>query len=133
MKSNNQKTQRGGSVVLITALSLTVLAGCAAIAVDYGLLVADANRLQRACDSGALAGAQLLKVTGDDNYDTYQARTVAVLVVRPSDRLRAPSRVELATMRWVRESHADSRIPIKIARTTGTTSANSTMAVPLRR
>ena len=80
MKSNNQKTQRGGSVVLITALSLTVLAGCAAIAVDYGLLVADANRLQRACDSGALAGAQLLKVTGDDNYDTYQARTVAVQV-----------------------------------------------------
>lgn len=72
--------RRSGSVIILTAGGLLLFAGCAAIAVDYGLLVADANRLQRGCDAGALAGAQLLKITGDDNYDTYQARTVAVQV-----------------------------------------------------
>ena len=93
LKQNRRSHQRRGSVILLTAFGLVLFAGCAAIAVDYGLLVADANRLQRGCDAGALAGAQLLKVTGDDNYDTYQAKTVAVQVAAQNNITVDPNNV----------------------------------------
>lgn len=66
--------RRKGSVTVMMALSIVMLLGCSALAVDYGLLVADANRLQRACDAGALAGAAKLKATGVDSTDEYNAK-----------------------------------------------------------
>ncbi len=78
----NTHQSRRGSISVIMAAGITFFLGCGALAVDYGLLVADANRLQRACDAAALAGAAKLKVTGDDTYDTYQARQEAVIVGR---------------------------------------------------
>ncbi len=66
--------RRQGSVSVIMALSITFVLACGALAVDYGLLVADANRLQRACDAGALAGAAKLKTTGVDVTDEYNAK-----------------------------------------------------------
>lgn len=80
--SQRVSPKRRGSVTIIMAGGTTFLMACAAMAVDYGLLVADANRLQRACDAAALAGAAQLKVTGDDSYDTYNARQEAVRVAR---------------------------------------------------
>ena len=70
-------TYRKGSVSVIMALSITFIMGCGALAVDYGVLVADANRLQRACDAGALAGAMKLKTTGVDVTDEYNAKVDA--------------------------------------------------------
>ncbi len=69
--------RRGGSVIVIVALSLVALSGFAALGVDYGIMVNDANRLQRAADAAALAGATQLKKTGYDPTDTYNARIVA--------------------------------------------------------
>lgn len=47
--------------MVLTSLSLVALLGCVALSVDYGLLMMDANRLQRGCDAAALAGATKLK------------------------------------------------------------------------
>ncbi len=78
----DRQNRRRGSVTMIMAGGSIFMLGCAALAVDYGLLVADANRLQRACDAGALAGAAKLKVTGNDEYDKYQARQEAQRVAQ---------------------------------------------------
>lgn len=77
-----QKThfRRRGSITIITALGLIMVLGFGALAVDYGLLVADRNRMQRAADAAALAGATQLKRTGNEVTDTYNARTVAATV-----------------------------------------------------
>jgi Flp pilus assembly protein TadG len=46
-----------GSVSVVVALSLVVLLGFAALAVDYGYLAFSQRRLQSATDAAALAGA----------------------------------------------------------------------------
>lgn len=48
-------------MLVLTSLSIIALLGCVALSVDYGLLMMDASRLQRACDAAALAGATKLK------------------------------------------------------------------------
>lgn len=53
------RDQNGGVIVLV-AVSMIVLLGFAALAVDVGHLVAARNELQNAADAGALAGAQVL-------------------------------------------------------------------------
>lgn len=73
--------RRGGSVVVIAALSLVALTGMSALAVDYGMMVSDANRLQRACDASALAGATYLKSTGNDQVDVANARLAAAAMM----------------------------------------------------
>lgn len=52
--------RRRGAIAFVVAGSMVALMGFAALAVDYGLLNADVNRLQRGCDAGALAGASKL-------------------------------------------------------------------------
>ena len=80
----NRAARRSGSTVILMALSMTTLLGCAALAVDYGLLVADANRLQRAADAAALAGAGELCESGPSltaiATDTARARALAAVV-----------------------------------------------------
>lgn len=56
-------TSRQGSVLVMCALAMVVVIGAAAIAVDIGLYTLSANRLQRAADSAALAGAGNLVFT----------------------------------------------------------------------
>lgn len=53
------RNQNGGVIVLV-AVSMVVLLGFAALAVDVGHLVAARNELQNAADAGALAGARFL-------------------------------------------------------------------------
>jgi Flp pilus assembly protein TadG len=68
--------------MVFVVLMIVVLIGTTALAVDYGLLVADANRLQRAADSAALGGANLLLKSGTDatsiTYDQYNAKNMAI-------------------------------------------------------
>ena len=80
------KTQRRrGTILYIVAGSLVMVMGAAALAVDYGVLNADANRLQRACDAAALAGATKLKSSGNDSVDVPAAKELAVIAARRND------------------------------------------------
>ncbi len=85
-RPNRAQRRRGGVVIVMVALSLTVLLGCGAIAVDYGVMVSDANQLQRASDAAALAGANKLYKSGvtqtSITYDQFQARELAVAVAK---------------------------------------------------
>ena len=74
-KSHQRRT---GNIIIILLLTLVPIMGFGALAVDYGILVNDKNRLQRACDASSLAAAQELKATGNDNTDTSNATTVAI-------------------------------------------------------
>jgi hypothetical protein len=76
----DRRRRRSGVTVVIIALSMVSLLGFCALAIDYGLLCADANFLQRTCDAAALAGAQELKKTGDDSGDVGRATTAATTV-----------------------------------------------------
>lgn len=69
--------RRRGGVIVIVSLSLITLLGFCALGADYGMLVSDANRLQRACDAAALAGATQLKKTGNEQVDVLLARQAA--------------------------------------------------------
>ena len=78
--SNLRLNRRRGSVMVLMSLLLLVLLGCAGLAVDYGVLLSDKNRLQRAADAGALAGAAWLKRSGDPATDNANATAQAVSV-----------------------------------------------------
>ena len=54
------RTREHGAVLVIVVLSLTVLCGIAALAIDAGGFRAHRRQLQSAADAGALAGAQKL-------------------------------------------------------------------------
>jgi Flp pilus assembly protein TadG len=77
-----RRSRRGGTVILISAFAIISLLGFSALAVDYGLMVNDANRLQRACDASALAGATKLKQTGVDATDVYNAQVAIIATMK---------------------------------------------------
>jgi len=52
--------RRRGQVLVLVALSLLVLLGIVALAVDGGSLYAERRKMQNAADAGALAGARVL-------------------------------------------------------------------------
>ena len=81
----NRRARRGGSILIVTAAGMIAFMGFCALAIDYGVLVSDKNRLQRACDAGALAGASQLP---DKDKATELAQATAKLngtIVRASD------------------------------------------------
>jgi len=59
-KINNRISSEKGSVLVIVALGMVVLLGCASLVTDVGLLYTSRNRLINAADAAALAGAQEL-------------------------------------------------------------------------
>jgi len=79
------RRRRQGSVIVIVTLSFTVLLGCAAVSIDYGMLTMDANRLQRGCDAAALAAARQLKKSLDPVTDRYNATMEAQRVAWQND------------------------------------------------
>lgn len=87
------RDQRGAALALV-ALSMIALLSAVALAVDGGMLLTARTEAQRAADSGAIAGAQILAVAPEDSLGAAQAavefanrndirRTVAD--VRPQD------------------------------------------------
>ncbi len=76
----HQRNRRRGSILPLVALSMTVLLGISAFAVDYSVLLSDKNHLQRGCDAAALAGAAYLKRGADETANTNNAREQALLV-----------------------------------------------------
>ena len=70
-----RRGRRRGTIIHVIAGSIVLLCGCAALAVDYGILISDKNQLQRACDAAALGGATELP-------NTTAAQNKAELVAR---------------------------------------------------
>lgn len=64
MRKNRNKREAGSAIALF-AVGMVALLGFVSYALDYSLLLADANRLQRACDAAALAGAMELPDTSE--------------------------------------------------------------------
>ncbi|HEX8835243.1 MAG TPA: pilus assembly protein TadG-related protein [Abditibacteriaceae bacterium] len=72
-----KQRRRSGSVITLTALSLVMLSGFAAMSVDYGRSVIVKNQLQRATDAAALAAVKYLPTSPDGarvaaRYYAYQ-------------------------------------------------------------
>ena len=57
MKWNERVRSERGSISILVALSLTVLFGFSAMAVDYGMLASGKQQMQNAVDAAALAAA----------------------------------------------------------------------------
>lgn len=69
----SRHARRKGSVLYFVSGAVVTLLGCMALAIDYGVLIADKNYLQRVTDASALGGATVLP-------DTAQATGTATLV-----------------------------------------------------
>ncbi len=74
--------RRGGQVAILSAAGMVAVCGFLAVAVDYGILTNDANRMQRASDAAALAAVQELKKTSTESYNWAMARYVGATVAR---------------------------------------------------
>jgi len=66
-----QRHQPKGAVIVVVAIMLVVLLGCAALAVDIGYLYVARAELQRTADAAALAGAQALARGSDTPFGEY--------------------------------------------------------------
>lgn len=72
MTWENGSSRQAGVVMVWVALSMLVILGLGALAVDVGFLMASRNELQNAADAAALAGAGELgnKYYNDEEYDS---------------------------------------------------------------
>ncbi|MGD8494949.1 MAG: Tad domain-containing protein [Gemmatimonadales bacterium] len=71
LSSRTIRDQRGAALALV-ALSMIALLSAVALAVDGGMLLTARTEAQRAADSGAIAGAQVLAVAPDDSIGAVQ-------------------------------------------------------------
>ncbi len=85
MKQQTQNfiTDQSGAIALATALSLVVLLGVAALAIDYGHMAWVQNELQKAAEAGALAGGRFLTpyVNNPATPDWISAQNMATQTV----------------------------------------------------
>ena len=58
--SYRNRSQRRGAATVVTAVSITVLIGMAALAIDVGMLYSTRTELQRTADAAAIAAASQL-------------------------------------------------------------------------
>ncbi|MCK6503945.1 pilus assembly protein TadG-related protein [Myxococcota bacterium] len=79
-----RSTDRRGNVLVIAAVSFTVLCGFAALVVDLGYVGVVEAQLQTATDAGALAGAKLLDGTAE-GLTAARAAAVALVAENPAN------------------------------------------------
>jgi len=73
-----QGHRRRGVVAVLVAVSMVVLLGCAALAIDVGMLYNTKGDLQRLADASALAAAQAMaSYTGDDEAEMEELAAAA--------------------------------------------------------
>lgn len=80
LRAGKLPSRRKGSIVVLMAGAMTVLVGCVALAVDYSMLVNDANNTQRAVDAAALAAASELRSTLIPATNQSNAQDIAVKI-----------------------------------------------------
>ena len=123
----SRRSRRAGATIILMALMMTSLLGFGALAVDYGLMVSDANRVQRACDAAALAGATELVKTGTNvaaiAIDTTNARALAVVVAARNQVTLNPNDVTFPTFNQINVLGRSSR-PFLFARAMGQSGGN---------
>lgn len=78
MEFRSVKTSEQGSIPVLVALSLTVLFGFAALAMDFGMMAACKQSMQNAADAAALAAAADL-ATGGSGMVQATARSYAAV------------------------------------------------------
>jgi len=74
---NSLRTEERGQTLILVALTLVVLLGAVALAVDIGMALAERRQMQNAADAGALAGAQQLCWLLDEDTPTQEAAAIA--------------------------------------------------------
>ncbi len=79
-----------GAVIVIIALAFTALLGFAALVVDIGKVALEQNRLVRAADAAALAGAQELPDTARAQAVAQQYAQLNGVTINPSDIVISP-------------------------------------------
>ena len=73
-----QGHRRRGVVAVLVAISMVVLLGCAALAIDVGMLYNTKGDLQRLADASALAAAQAMaSYAGDDEAEMEELASAA--------------------------------------------------------
>lgn len=75
-KRRNRSTRRRGATVVLTAVMIPVLLGCAALSVDVSYMFDIAQHTQHTADAGALAGATAL---WDELALEYRERALSVV------------------------------------------------------
>lgn len=78
MEFRSVKTSEQGSIPVLVALSLTVLFGFAALAMDFGMMAACKQSMQNAADAAALAAAADLATGGSGMVQTTTSTYAAV-------------------------------------------------------
>jgi hypothetical protein len=71
MKNNTQSSEQGQALVLLV-LSMVVLLGFTALAIDGGMVYSDRRHVQNAADAASLAGGGAAALYLDNHYVTYQ-------------------------------------------------------------
>jgi hypothetical protein len=94
--------RRGGTIAIIAAGGILAFLGFCALSVDLGRAAATRNKLQRACDAGALAGAQLLPENPDG------ARAEAARVARMNG---APDEATIRNQITIYNNNTTIRVP----------------------
>ena len=121
-RREKRRGRRGGSVIVMVALAMIVVFGCSAIAVDYGVLVSDANQLQRACDAAAVGGANKLLTSGSTatavTFDQYNARQLAIAIAKENGVTITANDVTFPTTNRIRVAATRNR-PLFFARALG--------------
>jgi len=88
---------RKGNIAVLGVFALVVCVGCAALAIDIGFMALNANRLQRSCDSAALAAASKLKFerknfninSSKDASGNYSYNTTGTVTVTDASKVSA--------------------------------------------
>ncbi|NJD03344.1 MAG: hypothetical protein FIA99_12300 [Ruminiclostridium sp.] len=86
-KNRMLQSEKGSSVVIF-AISLAFIAGCAALTIDIGALVADKSKLSASVDAAALAGVQeLITASGNELniINDYMSKNIGAIKAVDTD------------------------------------------------
>ena len=76
------RRRQRGSIMLLTAVMLTVMLGMLALSIDLGFAFSSRNQLQNGIDSAALAAAAALRLTIEDGSGTEQKKVAEELAIQ---------------------------------------------------
>lgn len=76
------RRRQRGSIMLLTAVTLTVMLGMLALSIDLGFAFSARGQLQNGIDSAALAAAAALRLTIEDNSDTKETKIAQELAIQ---------------------------------------------------
>ncbi|WP_055881464.1 TadE/TadG family type IV pilus assembly protein [Methylobacterium sp. Leaf399] len=100
---------RDGGVMLIFALSLPILLAVSAAALEYGSIVKRRGELQRAADSGSIAGVNQFKLANADDASSVQ---VAIATAQTQAAVQATAGATLQAAAQVLGNHSSVQVTL---------------------